>query len=53
MGIRGHLGIEDKDGVQACESINAKTNGSGNNNIFFQKVKNYMNKRILLLKNII
>ena len=35
VGIRGHMGIEDKDGEQACESINAKLNGSGINNIFF------------------
>ena len=40
IGYWGSHGIEDKDGAQACESINAKLDGSGINNIFFKKVKN-------------
>ena len=40
IGYWGRMGIEDKDGAQACESINAKLDGSGINNIFFKKVKN-------------
>ena len=37
IGYWGHMGIEDKDGAQACESINAKVDCSGINNIFFKK----------------
>ena len=40
MGVREHMGIEDKEDVWACESIDAKLDGSGDNNIFFGKVKN-------------
>ena len=40
MGIREHMGIEDKDDAQACKSIDTKLDGSGDNNIFFEKVKN-------------
>ena len=40
MGIREHMGIEDKDDVWACKSINTKLDHSGDNNIFFGKVKN-------------
>ena len=34
------IGIEDNDGALVCKSIDAKLYGSGNNNIFFKKVKN-------------
>ena len=40
MGIREHMGIEDKDDVWAYKSIDIKLDGSGDNNIFFGKVKN-------------
>ena len=40
MGIREHMGIEDKDDVWAFKSIDTKLDGSGDNNIFFGKVKN-------------
>ena len=34
MGIRRYIMIEDKDGAWTYESINAKSDGSGNNNFF-------------------
>ncbi len=40
MGIREHCGMEDKDDAQACKSIDTKLDGSGDNNIFLEKVKN-------------
>ena len=40
MGIREHMGIEDKDDVWAYKSIHIKLDDSGDNNIFFGKVKN-------------
>ena len=40
MGNGDPLGIEDNYDAQACKSIDAKLDGSGNNNIFFKKVKN-------------
>ena len=33
------MGIEDKDGAWACESVSAKSDGSGDNYIFFKKSK--------------
>ena len=32
--------IKNKDGAWVCENINEKLDDSGNNNIFFGKVKN-------------
>ena len=40
MGIREHMGIEDKGDVWANKSIDTKLDGSVDNNIFFGKVKN-------------
>ena len=40
MGIREHMGIEDKDDAWAYKNIHTKLDGSGDNNIFFEKVKN-------------
>ena len=40
MSIREHMGIEDKDDAWACKSIDTKLDDSGDNNIFFEKVKN-------------
>ena len=37
MGIREHMGIEDKDDAWACKCIDTKLDGSGDNNIFFKK----------------
>ena len=34
------IGIEDNDDARIYKSIDAKLYGSGNNNIFFKKVKN-------------
>ncbi len=39
MGIKEHMGIEDKDDVCACKSIDVNLDGSANNNIFFWKSK--------------
>ena len=35
MGNGESMGIEDKYDAVACKSIDAKLEGSGNNNIFF------------------
>ena len=40
MGNGDQIGIEDNDIALVCKSIDAKLYGSGNNNIFFKKVKN-------------
>ena len=40
MGIGEHMGIEDKDDAWACKCIDTKLDGSGDNNIFLEKVKN-------------
>ena len=40
MGIRECMRIENKDEAWACKCIYTKLDGSGNNNIFFEKVKN-------------
>ena len=40
MGIGEHMGIEDKDDVWVCKYIDTKLDGSGDNNIFLEKVKN-------------
>ena len=47
MGIREHMGIEDKDDAQACKSIDTKLDGSGDNNIFFGKVNNQEEFKLL------
>ena len=38
-GIREHIGIKDKDKAWACKSIDTKSDGSGDNNIFFGESK--------------
>ena len=40
MGNRESIGIEDNDDAWACKSLDEKLDDSGNNNIFFKKVKN-------------
>ncbi len=40
MGNGDSMGIEDNYGALVCNSFEAKLDGSGNNNIFFKKVKN-------------
>ena len=35
MGNGDPIGIEDNDGALVCKSMDAKLDGSGNNNIFF------------------
>ena len=35
MGNGEPMGIEDNDDAWACKSMDAKLDGSGNNNIFF------------------
>ncbi len=37
MGIIEHMGIEDKDDLWACKSIDTKLDGSDDNNIFLEK----------------
>ena len=39
-GIRKQMGIEVNDDAWASKSIHTKLDGSGDNNIFFGKVKN-------------
>ena len=39
MGNGESMGIEDKYDAVACKSIDAKLEGSGNNNIFFKSKK--------------
>ena len=34
------MGIEDKDGAWACESVSAKSDESSYNNNIFKKIKN-------------
>ena len=40
MGNGDPMGIEDNDDARIYKSIDAKLDDSGNNNIFFLKVKN-------------
>ena len=40
MGNGDQMGIEDNDDTWIYKSIDAKLDDSGNNNIFFLKVKN-------------
>ena len=40
MGIREHMGIEEKGDAWACKCIDTKLDDSGDNNIFFGKVNN-------------
>ena len=39
MGNGESMGIEDNDDAWACKSMDAKLDGSGNNNIFFKSKK--------------
>ena len=37
MGIREHMGSEDKDDIWVYKYIDTKLDGSGDNNIFLKK----------------